>query len=134
MNKPMPVVVSFVMCREMFQDQAADRLLLLDPGTDVIVPHFPYVVRRGFYLEFTSGHGDYRPRLELRDLQDNTVWSWSAPGTFAARGPLELGTVIFKNNDLCVPYPGRFEIVLLLDNVEVARRPLRVSLQGAPPV
>src|SRR5438067_495014 len=92
-----PVLVTFVMCRELFQREGTGEELLVGPGTDLTVPHFPVDVDRAFYLELTSCRGEYLPSLEMVDAEERVLWSWKTARPFQQSDPLRLHVVKFSD-------------------------------------
>lgn len=127
-----PVLVTFVMCREIFEKLETGEILLVGPGADLVVPHFPILVSRSMYLELTSCRGEYLPRLEVIDAEQRVLCQWETKDPFVQTDPLALTVVRFNDVFLDVPHPGRFDLVLKLNGEEFARRPLRILLPSRP--
>ena len=132
-NPPVPVVKAFLLCREMFQDVLTKEYVLVGPTSDVRAPQFPWVAHVGVYVELTSGHGSYRPTLQLRDVTDRVVWTQTFEQPFLAQNPLRVAALAFFHVGMCIPALGRYDLVFLVNDQEIARRPVMVSLPSPPP-
>jgi hypothetical protein len=129
---PVPVVKTFLLCRELFQDVLTKEYFLIGPTSDIRAPELPWVAHAGVYIELTSGHGSYRPSLQLRDLSDRIVWHQTFEQPFPAQDPLRVTALAFFRVGLCVPALGRYDLVFLLNDQEVARRPVMVGRPTPP--
>ncbi len=131
-HKPlMPNVRALLLCRELFEDNRTGEHILVGPASKIHAKQFPSVTAQAVYLEVTSGRGDYIPALELRDGNDRIVWGsppWEKP--FPAIDPLKIYSITFPGLMLCVPVPGRYDLVLLLNGEEAARRAVWVLPVG----
>jgi hypothetical protein len=119
---PLPLVHSFLVCREIFSDERTKQRLLLGPTSHVPVTEFPCQVRQSIFVELTEGRGEYWPRLQLRDSGDEVVWEWAAPAPFTHRDPLLPHDVTFLDLVITVPRAGRYLLVLRLNDEEAAVR------------
>ena len=131
-NPPLPVVKTFLVCREMFQDAMSGEHILVGPLQELHVVQAPAVVHVGVYFEITCGHGNYRPTLQLRDLEEQVVWSQTYEQPFPAQDPLRVAAVAMFHVGMCIPRLGKYDLVLLVNKEEIARRPLWVSFPNQP--
>jgi hypothetical protein len=130
-NPPLPFVKSLLVCREVVQDSASGDYVLVAPLCDVRTNQLPCTVQVGVYTEMTSGHGGYRPSLQLRDMEEQVVWAQDYAQPFEAK-PLRLTCVAFRRVVLSFPRLGKYDLVLLVNAEEVARHPLWVSSLPQP--
>jgi hypothetical protein len=119
---PLPVVQSFITCNEVFRGQRSGTTLLHGPVAHLPIAHFPATVRLSVFAEFTGGHGSYKPSLSLRDGSGQTVWGWPAAEPFKHSKPLMPHEVVFNDLSIAVPRPGRYTLVLLLNDEQAAER------------
>lgn len=131
---PLPVAQALLLCREIFEDMLSKDHLLIAPLRDIQFQHMPAIFQASVYLEVTSGHGDYRPSLQLRDLEDQVVWSFQCNQPFPMPDPLRSVVVTMNRINLCIPRPGKYDFVVLVNNREIARRPFWVRQTAPPPV
>lgn len=128
---PLPVVQSFLTCQEIFSNPKGGRTLLLGPLTHVPVTQFPAHVQLSIYADFTGGHGSYQPQLSLYDEAEEAAWSWTPPGLFKHSNPLLPCHAYFNDLILDVPQPGRYRLVLFLNDEQAAQRTLWFGPQEA---
>jgi hypothetical protein len=129
---PAPVAKSLLLCREIFEDARTHQYILVGPSSDIRVFQVPCVMTLAVYAEVTSGHGAYRPSLQLRDAEDRPVWTQNYDRPFTATDPLRVASLAFFDVPLCIPALGHYDLVLLADGEEVTRRGVSVSLVGQP--
>lgn len=125
-NPPVPVVKTLLVCRELFVDNSSKEVILVGPLLDLHVPQIPTVVHVSVFFELTSGHGDYVPTLQLRDLDEQVVWYHTYDQPFPAQDPLRIITVQVTRIGVCIPRYGKYDWVLLVNKQEIGRRPLLV--------
>jgi hypothetical protein len=128
----MPQVRAFLLCREVFEDGRRSEYLLVAPTTRIEAPQFPHVMKQELYVEIASGRGEYRPTLQVRNDQDEVIWGQPYGAPFRATDPLTTHQIAFRNLAFCLMRPGRYDLVLLLNDQEAARRPFFV-VAPAPP-
>jgi hypothetical protein len=119
---PLPLVQSFVACREIFTDERTGTVMLVGITSLAPLKQFPAHVRLSLFVEFTGGHGQYLPRLELRDGDDEVVWGWGDPRPIEKPDPLLPHQVTFYDLMVAVPRPGRYVLALHLNGEVAAER------------
>lgn len=119
---PLPSVYAFMPLLKLFQDHRSGALIMIGPGHHLPIPEFPATAILSFYAQFGSGHGSYLPQLELRDLEGQPVWTWTAPGPFHFGDPVFPHEVNFFDLPLLVPKQGRYAVALKLNGTDVAER------------
>jgi hypothetical protein len=132
---PTPVARSFLVCRDLAQDAFTRDYILIRPVIDLLVPQIPCMAQLHVYLQMTSGHGSYLPSLQLLDMNEQVLWSQSYTSPFQAQDPLRIVCVAIHNIGLSFSRPGRYDLMFLANEEEVARHPLWVTLHrpGGPP-
>jgi hypothetical protein len=121
-HKPLnPVVKSFLVCREIFQDARSQDHILIAPLASLCAHQFPCVVPVNLYAQLTSGHGVYHPALQLLDVEGRAVWGQTMEPPFEEKDPLSIRILTFLGIHLCVPRPGKYDLALLLNGEEAAR-------------
>jgi hypothetical protein len=123
---PTPVVRSFLLVREIAQDVVTKEYHLIGPYIDIYCQQFPCVVQLNLLLELTSTHGAYAQTLQVRNLEDSPVWSREFERPLEAQDPLPVWMMDLRWHGATIPEPGKYDIVLLANGDEVARRPLHV--------
>jgi hypothetical protein len=121
----------FLVCRQIYQDSRTGQHILVGPVIELFNHQFPWVVEVAAYVQLASGHGSYRPQLELQDAEGRAVWSDSFERPFEAHNPLATFAITF-HMALPVPRPGRYELVLFANGQEVVRHALKVGFPGQP--
>lgn len=119
---PLPLTLSFVACQDIYHDQRTGASILIGPTSHVPLTQFPAHVRLSLWAEFTNGHGFYQPRVCLLDTSDEVVWAWKAPEPLEHNDPLLPHQVTFHDLELAVPRLGRYRLVLLFNDDELAQR------------
>jgi hypothetical protein len=110
----------------MLHDAQNGEHILIGPQTVVTAPHFPWTVTLNLFAQLTSLRGQYLPILQVRDLDDQVLWSLVLPAPVSVPDPLTVHTIACRGYPATVPRPGRYEVVLLLNDDVVARYPLTV--------
>jgi hypothetical protein len=125
---PKPVVKSILACREMFRDDVSGEFVLVGPLVNLTAPQFPLMVPLNLFAVLTSMRGRYLPTLQLRDEEDQVCWSqaWQAPAE--NHDPLAPFTFSLRNLGAYVPRPGKYDVVLLLNDEEAGRHGFVVHL------
>lgn len=131
MRIPAPVVEAFLVCSEIWEDKHTGRMMLVAPTIHVSLPEIPAAVRLSVYARMTGGHGEYQLRLSLRDEDDDSVWDCRPHDKLAHADPLAPHQVTFLNLNVVVQKPGKYRMVLLADDQEVAQQALWVTV-GEP--
>ncbi len=126
-----PAVQTFLICREIFQDQRTGEHILVGPSHEYLSPHFPATAELNVFVQVSSGHGSYRPELRLQDLEGQVAWAQALDPPFKASDPLKIITLTFHLH-LSIPQPCKYEIVLLANEEEVGRRGFRGSRSDQP--
>ncbi|MFI5457951.1 MAG: DUF6941 family protein [Isosphaerales bacterium] len=135
-EQPLPLVHTFVVCREIFQDNLTGEYILLGPTDGFNVPEFPFTISFAVYVLLTEVRGDVYPEYRLNDSDGETVWSYLSPDPIPHNDPFTRHR-IRVNASAPIPRPGRHDLLLLVHGNEIARYPLRIEqieLPGeAPP-
>lgn len=129
---PLPVVKTLLVCREMFVDEATKEYILVGPGHEIKVDQIPAIKVVAAYIEVTAGRGEYVPTLQLRDNDEQIIWSHTFDRPFAVHNPLQVFTLHMRNLPLCIPRLGQYEFLLLVNNEEIGRRSLLVKISAHP--
>ena len=103
---PTPVLKTFLLCNEIYQDALTKRLILIGPSSDVTASSYPTIARMGFFIVMTSTHGSYRFQFQLHGNTDQVVWQQTMQPDYEAHDPLKIHQVSFRNMSLVVPRPG----------------------------
>ena len=131
-NKPpTPVMQTFLICREIFQDKWSHHYILVGPSLEFVSQTFPGVTATALYVQVSSCHGRYRPELQLQDFNGQVVWSEALDPPFDAPDPLRTYTLTFQAR-LPIPRPGGYDVVLLLNGREVGRRAFKARVPTPP--
>jgi hypothetical protein len=108
------------MCRQVFIDQLTGEKILLGPTCEAYLPNYPATVMCSMFAQLTSAHGSYELQVQLQDMEGNMVWQ-GPQVSWAARDPLQVGDVIVSNLLVAFPAAGKYDVVLLANNQEIAR-------------
>ena len=125
---PKPVANTFVVCRELFQDQQGKEIIIIGPAVEVPAPQYPFIASMNAFGLFTSLRGSYRLKLQLEDGEGGAVWSHEMPQALQNTDPLVTVQVCFTNLPTCLPKPGKYDMVLLANGEEAARYTFSAAL------
>ncbi len=129
---PEPYVQAFVVCREIFEDHHTGEYLLFAPRSAFRVSAFPGSIKFAVYAHLTELHGKYRLELRLEDSQGDLLWAVRADPPVKHDDPLMPHRFAFRDLKVQVSTPGRYDLILVSEDVEIARHPLWL-LEEEPP-
>ena len=127
---PLPIVTSFVLCREIFEDQRRREYALIGPFSGISLNFFPAGFRFSLYAHLVGGHGSCQLGLHLRDDEGATTWQWQWPEPTLC-SPLHPYRITLHNLIVEFPAPGRYDLVLRANGEDLAHHALWVSHQDA---
>ncbi len=127
---PQPLVQSFLVCREIFQDKQTGEYLLLGPVSGLTLSAFPAALRLSLYIRLTGAHGSYRLAVQLRDQDGGKVGECPGPDNVHPSDPLAPCQICWRNLGLYFPRPGRYDLILLANDEDLAHYALDVILQA----
>jgi hypothetical protein len=126
-NLPAPQVQAFVVCRQITHDPQTGEIVIVGPVSHVPIPAFPADIRLSVYAHVTGGHGTYPMLFELRAADGDTVWHWTPADPLDHPDPLKPQQLAFHELLVSVDRPGRFDLVLVAGEDEIARQPLLIG-------
>ncbi len=129
---PQPLSQSFLVCREVFQDRQTGEYLLLSPLNTITLPAFPAAMRVSLYIRLTGAHGTYRIGLQLRDPSGGLLGEGSGPQPLQQEDPLMPCQICWRDLVLQFPQPGRYDLILLANDEDLAHHSLDLVLQANP--
>jgi hypothetical protein len=118
---PTPVSKAFLICREIWQDQRTGDTMLLGFVRHVQATSYPFAVQLEVFTRWTSAHGKYQVTLQLQDLAGNVVSQMALPTEFDMADPLQAFDLILGHIQLEFPEPGKYDLVMLANDEEIAR-------------
>jgi hypothetical protein len=118
---PTPVSRAFLICREIWQDQRTKDTMLLGFVRHVQATRYPFSVQLEVFTRWTSAHGKYQVTLQLQDLAGNVVSQTVLPAEFDMPDPLHAFDLILGHCQLEFPEPGKYDVVMLANDEEIAR-------------
>jgi hypothetical protein len=118
---PTPVSKAFLICREIWQDQRTGDTMLLGFVRHVQAMQYPFPVQLEVFTRWTSAHGKYVVTLQLQDLAGNVVSQNVLPTEFDMPDPLQAFDLILGHCQLEFPEPGKYDVVMLANDEEIAR-------------
>jgi hypothetical protein len=127
---PALTILTFLTCRERYSrsTQNGDEHVLVDPTVNFFSNRYPMFRQLGFLVEFTNGHGEYVPCLELRDANEEIAGKRNVFKPFPAHDPRAVYS-IHGASLVAIMQPGQYSLVLFMNDEEVARRPLWMHVQ-----
>lgn len=127
---PKPICRTFLVCRELYQDNQTGEVIIVGPATEATAAHYPSNFTLNLFAHITSMRGTYLPALQLRDLDGRVVWGQSMGAPAEVHDALAVFRFLFRPVLLTVPRPGVFEIVLLLNDEEIVTLPMNFKAPG----
>ena len=118
---PAPVCQSFLVCRQIFQDQATQEIIIIGPAYQIIAMQFPVVGQLSVYARVTSLHGTYLLEAQLRDFEGAVLWRHRFESPLDCRDPLAVTNITLRDLRVSFPAPGKYEFVLMANDADVAR-------------
>jgi hypothetical protein len=119
---PLPLVQAFVVCREIWELADTQEHVLIGPFSRVTCAEFPAHVVASVYAHPTEARGRYDLALQLVDDDGEVVWTRPRNTLIEEHDPLMPHRIVLRQVTVCVPQPGRFHLVLLLNGVTVAQQ------------
>jgi hypothetical protein len=129
---PLPNLVSFLPCHEIFHDSHKDTPIAIGPINRGFMRQFPGHIKLSFLFEFTGCHGRYWPQLQLKDEQDQVVWGWTSPQPFEQNNPLVTHQHTVLDLPVAVPRSGRYFFVLLMNEQIMTQRAIWITPPKPP--
>src|SRR5437773_8195992 len=108
-QRPVPLVHSFVVCREVLQDYRTGEYILLDPTDGFAVPQFPFPICFAVYGILTEVRGEIFPELRLDDSNTEMIWSYRVPEAVPCDDPLQQNRLRLHDVTIPIPRPGRYD-------------------------
>ncbi|HVS34434.1 MAG TPA: hypothetical protein VMS17_02565 [Gemmataceae bacterium] len=132
----MPSVLTartFLLCREIFQDAATHEFILVGPVRALVLPHFPIVARVNVFAHLApTSRETYCLKLRLDDEEGNVVWSQDMEPPIESTDPSLTLMVTFTGLPIPILKTGKYEMVLLANDVEKARYAFAVFFPRPP--
>jgi hypothetical protein len=116
-----PICKSFLLCRQIFQDESTGEYLLLGPTNQIVALQYPILADLSVFMHWTSAHGTYRLELQVLDLEGNIVWNNEFEDLYEATDPLKPTLIKLLHLDIPWPRPGKYDVVVLANDEEVVR-------------
>ena len=124
---PAPQAQAFVACREITQDDRTGEIVITGPVSHVPIIEFPADIRLAVYAHATGSHGTYRLAFELRDAEGDTVWRWQPVDPLHHADPITPMQVTLNELRVSVQQLGRYDLVLLAGDDDIATQPLLIG-------
>jgi hypothetical protein len=119
-RQPTPLCRTFTVCKQIFIDEITQEYTLVAPLHQIFLPHYPATMDLSVFARWTNAHGPYRVELQLRTLDGEVVWRDRMQNPFEAPGPLAIAPITLRHRFVSFPAPGKYEVVLLANEEEVA--------------
>jgi hypothetical protein len=126
-----PLIHSFVVCRQVFEDARTHEFILIGPCCRFGVPSFPGTIRFTVYAHLKL-HGEYFPEFQLEDSDGRIIWDHRAPRSIAPVDPILPHQLVYYDVTIVVPDPGRYDLLLMGQGIEIARHALWVCPDRSP--
>jgi hypothetical protein len=116
-----PIVLSFVLCRDLIFDLASGEASLHRPFNEQFSPEFPLHVHASIFSLWREMEGSYRLDTQLMDAEGEVVWSCEQPQPVYCPSRFAIQRVILHPLWLYFPRPGLYDLILRFDGEEVFR-------------
>jgi hypothetical protein len=134
-RKPVtPICKSFLLCRQVFQDEYTGEYLLLGPTNQIVAGQYPVLADLSVFMHWTSAHGIYHLEFQVRDLEGTVVWRHRFEEVYEACDPLKPTLIKLLHLDIPWPHPGKYDVLMLANGEEVVRDVFWAELGGQPAV
>jgi hypothetical protein len=130
-HPPLPIVRTFLVCREIFRDDSTGEYIILGPTAGFNVPQFPARISLSIYGHLTEVRGEVFPEFRVEDADGEITWSYRIPEPIPHESPLQQHRIRFRST-IDFPRPGLYDLLLLVHRREIARYPLRLELREPP--
>jgi hypothetical protein len=131
-SPPQPGAQAFVVCREIFEDNHLGEYILFGPRSAFRLEKLPDSIKFGVYAHLTGLRGEYELELRLEDSEGDTVWSVRADPPITHDDPLMPHRFAFRDLWIPIETPGRYDLLLLAEGLEIARHVLWVLAEQPP--
>jgi hypothetical protein len=131
-HPPQPYVQAFVVCREIFEDHHSGEYLLFAPRSAFRLAEFPGSIKFAVYAHLTELHGKYQLELRLEDSQGDVLWAVRADPPVKHDDPLMPHRFAFRDLKVSVTSPGRYDLLLVSEEIEIGRHPLWLMEEEPP--
>jgi hypothetical protein len=126
-----PVVLSFLLCRDLIVDARTSEVALLRPFYEVVGTAFPLLVSVSVYSTWREVEGTYQLQSQLLDPEGEVAWSYTEANPLVGRDRFTVHQIILHPLRLVVPEPRMYDFILTANGEEVWRTLSRVRLTRA---
>jgi len=131
-HPPQPAAQAFVVCREIFEDHHSGDYILFAPRSAFRMAKLPGSIQFAVYAHLTELHGKYVLELRLEDSKGDILWGVRADPPIKHDDPLMPHRFAFRDLSIRIAAPGRYDLLLMTEGMEIARHVLWV-VEEAPP-
>jgi hypothetical protein len=131
-SPPQPGAQAFVVCREIFEDNHLGEYILFGPRSAFRLGKLPGSISFGVYAHLTGLRGQYFLELRLEDSQGEILWSVRADPPITHDDPLMPHRFAFRDLSIPINTPGRYDLLLMTEGMEIARHVLWVMADESP--
>ncbi len=121
-------ILTFTACREIQRLPGTNppEYVIVAPSINWWSAAYPARVQLGLFIEFTGAEGAYSPRIEVHDAEGEPLGCLAEGPPFLSKDPVAVHTIALERVSFSVPRPGLYDLVLLFNGEEAARRQLWV--------
>ncbi|HEY1858741.1 MAG TPA: hypothetical protein VGG61_00190 [Gemmataceae bacterium] len=131
---PAPLCKAFLACRQIMQDLGSKEFILLGPTHQMYSPVFPMIGNLAFFAQCTTMQGSYNLELQLQDMEGGVQWRHAMDPPWECNDPLSVAYLTLQNMGIYFPRPGKYDVVLLANQEEIARVPFWARLPSTPEI
>jgi hypothetical protein len=113
------------------QDIGSKEFILLGPTHQMVAPVYPMIGSLAFFAQCTTMQGSYILQLQLQDMEGNVQWHQKMDPPWECNDPLSVAYLSLQNMGIYFPRPGKYDIVLLANDDEIARVPFWAQLPAS---
>lgn len=131
---PTPKTNAMLLCDYVITEQVTNKKSLIGVFENISAGTFPCIHHSlSVYIKLTDARGAYRFRLELIDLQnDSVVGRGEIPQEVQIASPLVTHELVFNLQGLRFAHPGDYEFRILANEKFFGHKTFSVSAMNAP--
>jgi hypothetical protein len=116
-----PVVLSFVLCRQLVLDPRTQEAVLLQPTHHVVGASFPLWTEVSLYSTWRQLEGTYHLESQLMTPEGDVVWFHPEKRPLVSHDRFMVHRIILHPLRMLIPAPGVHDFILMANGEEVVR-------------
>lgn len=126
---PVPKTNAMLICDYVITERGTNKKSLIGVFENIGAVQFPCThYQLSVYIKLTDAQGQYRFRLELADLEnDSAIGKSEMPDAIQIPNPLITHELVFNLRGLRFPHPGKYEFRIFANDRIFGQKPLIVN-------